>query len=266
MDRNAAACPAEFVALAHRLADASGPIIRRHFRQPIAVDRKADDTPVTIADRDAEAAIRERIAAAYPAHGIIGEEHGRERDDAEFVWVLDPIDGTKSFITGKPVFGTLIALLHGGRPILGVIDQPITGERWIGAAGQVTTLNGEAVATRACADLALAALDATSPDMFEGADTHAFARLCGRVGLVRHSMDCYGFAVLATGFVDLVVEATMNLHDYAAVVPVIEGAGGIITDWQGAALNTGSDGRVLAAGDARMHDAARKVLSQPTGA
>ncbi len=263
MDKAGIRCPAEFTALAHHLADASGPIIRRHFRQPIAVERKSDDTEVTIADRDAEAAIRERITAAYPEHGIIGEEHGGERKDAEFVWVLDPIDGTKSFITGKPVFGTLIALLRQGRPILGVIDQPVTGERWLGAAGQATTLNGEPVSTRACADLASAALDATSPDMFKGADRAAFARLCGRVGLVRHSMDCYGFAVLATGFVDLVVEATMHLHDFAALVPVIEGAGGLITDWQGAALDSASDGRVIAAGDARMHDAARKILNRP---
>lgn len=263
MDATAARCPAEFIAFAHHLAGASGPVIRSHFRQPIAVDRKPDLTPVTVADREAEAAIRERISAAYPEHGIIGEEYGGEREDADYVWVLDPIDGTKSFITGKPVFGTLIALLHNGRPILGVIDQPVTGERWIGAAGRATTLNGEPVSTRPCADLALAALEATSPDMFEGADTDAFQRLCGRVGLVRHSMDCYGFAVLATGFVDVVVEATMNLHDFAALVPVIEGAGGMITDWQGAALGGASDGRVIAAGDARMHEAARKILVGP---
>ena len=265
-DKNASRCPAEFAALAHHLADVSGPIIRRHFRQPIAVDHKADATPVTIADRDAEAAIRAAIVDAYPGHGIIGEEHGTTNGGAEYVWVIDPIDGTKSFITGKPVFGTLIALLRGGRPILGIIDQPVTGERWTGAAGLATTLNGEAGRTRSCGDLGHAALDATSPDMFEGADAHAFARLCGRAGLVRHSMDCYAYAMLATGFVDLVVEATMNLYDFAALVPVVEGAGGMITDWQGEALGAASDGRVIAAGDARMHEAARKILTESPAA
>ncbi|HTT80449.1 MAG TPA: inositol monophosphatase family protein, partial [Stellaceae bacterium] len=154
------------MALANDLADAAGAAIRPHFRQKLAVDDKPDRSPVTAADRAAEAAMRELIAARFPDHGIIGEEFGREREDAEFVWVLDPIDGTKSFISGVPLFGTLIALAHRGRPILGVIDQPIQRERWIGAEDRPTTFNGAPVRCRACPDTAAATLFATSPDMF----------------------------------------------------------------------------------------------------
>lgn len=256
-----AACPAEYVALANRLADASGAVIRRYFRTPIPVDQKPDHSPVTVADREAEAAIRDLIEAAFPEHGIIGEEMPTRNEGADLTWVLDPIDGTASFITGKPVFGTLIALLNGETPILGVIDQPITGERWIGAVGHPTTMNGEMVRVRECADLAHAALDSTSPHMFQGSDASAFEALREKAGPVRYGSDCYAYAVLATGFVDLVVEAGMHLYDYAALVPVVEGAGGIITDWQGKALGPGSDGRVLAAGDSRVHEAARRILA-----
>lgn len=143
-------------------------MIRPHFRSGIAIDDKADESPVTVADRDAETAMRRLIEAAFPDHGILGEEHGAVRLDAEFVWVLDPIDGTKAFISGVPVFGTLIALLQGGRPVLGVIDQPIARERWIGAVGRGTTLNGRPARARACADLGRATLFATAPDMFKG--------------------------------------------------------------------------------------------------
>lgn len=253
-------CPDDFVALAERLAAAGGEIALRHFRRPLEVERKVDDSPVTIADREAEAAMRALISEAYPEHGIIGEEFGTERADARYVWVLDPIDGTKSFITGKPVFGTLIALLKGETPILGIIDQPITGERWIGALGHPTTLNGATVRVRPCPALAQAALDSTSPHYFKGSDATAFEALRDKAGLVRYGMDCYAYAVLATGFVDIVVEAGMHLHDFAALVPVIEGAGGVITDWQGRPLGPQGDGRVLAAGDSRVHEAARRIL------
>ncbi len=255
------ACPDEYLALASRLADASGGVIRRYFRAAITVDQKPDQTPVTIADREAEAAIRELIEAAFPDHGIIGEELPTRNEGADLTWVLDPIDGTYSFITGKPVFGTLIALLRGDTPILGVIDQPITGERWIGASGHPTTLNHKTVRVRSCPNLAQAALDCTTPDMFEGSDAAAFAALREKTALVRYGSDCYAYAVLATGFVDLVVESGLHLHDFAALVPVIEGAGGVITDWQGQRLGPASDGRVLAAGDARVHKAARRVLA-----
>jgi inositol-phosphate phosphatase/L-galactose 1-phosphate phosphatase/histidinol-phosphatase len=246
---------------ANQLADAAGAAIRPHFRQPIPVDTKSDRSPVTIADRAAETAMRQRIEATWPAHGIIGEEFGRLRDDAEFVWVLDPIDGTKSFISGVPLFGTLIALWRRGRPLLGIIDQPITRERWVGAAGRPTTLNGATVKARHGTELSQATLFGFYFGMFTGADAVAFDRLAQRVRLVRGSADCYAYGLLATGFVDLIAEATMKPYDYAALIPVVEGAGGTISDWHGRPLTLDGDGRVLAAGDAALHAEAVKILA-----
>ncbi len=252
---------ADHIALAHALADAAGAVARRYFRQKIAIDAKPDLTPVTIADREAEAAMRRLIAATFPAHGIIGEEEGRMRADAEFVWVLDPIDGTKNFISGIPLFGTLIGLAHRGRPVLGVIDQPVLRERWVGAAGQDSTLNGTIVRSRACAALADATLYSTSPDMFAGDDAARFQRLKQAVRLARFGADCYAYAQLATGFIDLVVERDLKPYDYFALVPVIEGAGGTVTDWDGRPLDLGSDGRVIACGDHRLAAPARSLLA-----
>jgi histidinol-phosphatase len=250
------------IELAEALADAARAIIRGYFRRKIAVDDKSDLTPVTIADREAEAAMRALIEARFPAHGIIGEEHGRSRADADYVWVLDPIDGTKSFISGIPLFGTLIALTWRGRPVLGVIDQPILAERWLGAAGRPTTLNGAPVRTRTCPALDAATLFSTAPEsMFQGADAAGFARLESAVKLARTGADCYAYAQLATGFIDLVVESQLKPYDYCALVPVIEGAGGVITDWQGRALDLASDGRVVAAGDPALAATARTVLT-----
>ena len=245
--------------LAERLADAAGEIARKYFRQPIAVDTKPDRTPVTIADREAEAAMRTLIEMRFPNDGILGEEHGTARGDAARVWVLDPIDGTKSFIAGIPLFGVLIALVENGAPVLGVIDQPISRERWLGVAGQKTLKNGAPVRTRACADLALATLYATSPDMF-GTDRPAFERLKGAVKATRFGADCYAYAQLAGGFIDLVVEADLKPYDYCALAPVIAGAGGAIADWQGKKLGLKSDGRVIAAGDPTLLPKARAVL------
>jgi inositol-phosphate phosphatase/L-galactose 1-phosphate phosphatase/histidinol-phosphatase len=250
----------EFVALAHALADAAGTVARRYFRQKIAIVDKPDLTPVTIADREAEAAMRELIEARFPEHGIIGEEHGRTRDHAEFVWVLDPIDGTKNFISGIPLFGTLIGLARAGRPVLGVIDQAVLRERWVGAAGAASTLNGTPIRTRACAALHGATLYSTSPDMFQGEDTARFARLKGAVKLARYGADCYAYAQLASGFIDLVVERDLKPYDFCALVPVIAGAGGAIVDWEGRALDLGSDGKVIACGDPRLLALARAAL------
>jgi histidinol-phosphatase len=245
------------LAFAEALADAAGAIIRRYFRRKITVEDKSDLTPVTVADRAAEAAMRKLIKRRFPEHGILGEEFGPDRPDAEFVWVLDPIDGTKSFISGVPLFGTLIALTHHGRPVLGVIDQPVLKERWIGAVGRKTTLNGKRISTRACAGLDRATLFSTSPDMFSGKDAAAFRRLQKQVKLTRFGGDCYAYALLATGFIDLVVEVDLKPYDYCPLVPVIEGAGGVMTSWTGAPLSIGADGRVIAAGDQAL---ARKTL------
>ncbi len=254
------ACPDAFVALAERLADAAGAIIRTHFRTPVAVEHKPDASPVTIADREAEAAMRELIERAYPDHGIRGEELGDIRVDAEFVWVLDPIDGTRSFITGKPLFGTLIALCGDGRPVLGLIDQPISRERWLGRAGEPTTLNGAPARTRPCADLGKAALYTTGLEWYAPDERRSFERLRARVGMTQYSADCYAVGLLASGFVDLVVECDLECYDFCALVPVVEGAGGTISDWQGRPLDLASGRRILAAGDAAAHAQALTLL------
>ena len=253
--------PAELVALAHRLADAARPIVARHFRTPVVIDDKSDRSPVTIADRDAETAMRQLLTRSVPDHGVFGEEHGAERTDAEYVWVLDPIDGTKAFITGLPIFGTLIALLHRGKPVLGVIDQPILGERWLGVTGQASTFNGRPIRVRACEALDRAYMYSTAPLMFSGEGEDRHAALAGQVKLFRWGGDCYAYGLLAAGHVDLVVESSLKLYDFAALVPVIKGAGGLITDWRGRELDMSSDGSVLAAGDPAIHRAASRILA-----
>ena len=252
---------AALIAFANGLADTAGEIVRRYFRRGVAVDDKPDMSPVTVADREAEAALRALIERRFPDHGILGEEHGSARTDAERVWVLDPIDGTKSFISGVPLFGTLIALIERGIPVLGVIDQPISRERWIGARGLKSTLNGVAISTRSCPALGSATLFATTPDMFKGTDAGAFQRLKDSVKLARFGGDCYAYGLLAAGFIDLVVEASLKPYDFAALVPVIVGAGGSMTDWRGQPLGLASDGRVLACGDPRLAPSARSLLS-----
>ncbi|WP_316976176.1 histidinol-phosphatase [Shumkonia mesophila] len=251
----------DLLALAGRLADAAGAVAMRYFRGALAIDAKADASPVTVADREAEMAMRAILEAECPDHGIFGEEHGRARLDAEYVWVLDPIDGTKSFVIGKPLFGNLIALLHLGRPLVGIINCPALNERWVGMTGRPSTLNGKPIKARAGVAPAAAWLATTTPEMFTGADAEAFARL--RKG-VRHAVyggDCHSYGLLASGSLDLVAEANMQPYDYMALVPVIEGAGGVVTDWRGAPLSLESDGRVLAAGDAALHAAAGRLLA-----
>ena len=250
----------ELLALALDLADAAGAAIRPYFRKPLTVEDKADLTPVTAADRTAEQVMRSLIEQRFPDHGILGEEFGPARADAELVWTLDPIDGTKSFISGVPLFGTLIALTRARRPILGIIDQPISGERWVGAEGRPTMLNGSAVRCRACLTLDAATLFATTPEMFKEADAPGFLRVSNTVKLTRFGADCYAYGLLAAGFIDLVLEASLKPYDFCAMVPIVEGAGGIATDWCGADLDLTSDGRILVAGDRRTHRAALALL------
>lgn len=240
------------VGIALALADAARPVLMQHFRSGVAVDDKADHSPVTIADRDAEAAMRDVLRRLAPDHGVLGEEHGNERIDAEFVWVLDPIDGTKSFITGKPLFGTLIALCHHGVPVVGVIDMPALGERFIGADDRGAEFNGRAIRTRPCATLSDAMLYATSPHMFVGDDAVAFTRLTQAVKHPLYGADCYAYAMTAAGWTDLVVEASLKPYDFCACAAVLAAAGGASCDWQGRPLTLASDGRVIMAGDARL--------------
>ncbi len=251
---------APFLEFAERLADAAAPVVMKHFRSGLAVDSKADRSPVTLADMEAEDVMRGMIAAAWPDHGIIGEERGESNAAAEFVWVLDPIDGTQSFATGKPLFGILIALLYQGRPVIGVMDHPALRERWSGCDGRPTTLNGQPAKVRPAAALDQAWLYATSPQMFPGDDFAAFERLRQKSRRTIYGAECYAYGLLASGHIDMVCESTMQPYDYCALIPVIAGAGGIITDWRGEALTLKSDGRVLASGDPRIHDLAIKAL------
>jgi inositol-phosphate phosphatase/L-galactose 1-phosphate phosphatase/histidinol-phosphatase len=255
------AVPADFVAFADKLADAARAIIPPYFRSGLAIEDKADTSPVTVADREAEAAMRRLIEARYPEHGIYGEEHGVARADAEYVWVLDPIDGTKSFLIGRPSFVTLVGLARRGRPVLGVVDQPITRERWIGGIGHPATHNGKPVRAAPCAGLAQAKLNATSHEMFRGANGEAFQRVRSRIKQVTFGGDGYAFALIALGSLDLAIEAGLKYFDYCALVPVIEAAGGVATDWQGQPLGPDSDGRVCMAGDARVHREAIRALA-----
>jgi histidinol phosphatase-like enzyme (inositol monophosphatase family) len=261
----AAPCPQAFVTLAGEMAAAAGEVARRHYRTALEVHEKPDDTPVTLADREAEARIREIITDRYPDHGVIGEEEGSDRPDAEYVWVLDPIDGTKKFVTGNPLFGTLIALLHEGRPILGVIDMPMLGERWTGAAGRATRFEdrqgAREVRVRPCAELAGAVLTATTPHMFGEAEFPAFERLRRAARFVLYGGDCFAYGALASGHLDLVVEADMAPYDFMALAPVVTGAGGVMTDWSGRPLGLVTDGRLIAAGDKRVHEAALELLA-----
>lgn len=245
------------LALAERLADAAREAIRPHFRTAISADRKGDASPVTAADRAAEEAMRRLLTAEVPQDGVHGEEFGVTEGRSGRQWVLDPIDGTVAFLAGRATFGTLIALLVDGFPVLGVIDQPIMGERWIGLAGQPTTLNGEAITTRLCRELSDATIATTGPQYFTQDEGDRFMALAQKTDHKRMVMggDCYNYALLATGFVDVVCESGLKLHDFAALVPVVEGAGGLMCDWNGDPLHAGSAGHVLALGDpARLED------------
>lgn len=246
--------------IAHALADAAARHSMQFFRTPLDVIAKADESPVTQADRAAEAAMREILGVERAADGIFGEEHGSERLDAEALWVLDPIDGTRSFITGSPLWGTLIALVRDGRPVLGMVDMPVLRERWIGRAGAGAERNGEPVRTSTCTHVAQARIVTTSPDIFDAADWQAFDVLSRRCAMRRFGGDCYGYAQLAGGTIDLVVETGLQPYDYLGPAGLIQAAGGVITDWQGQPLSLHSDGRVVAAATAGLHQEALAVL------
>ena len=246
------------LALAQRLADAAGDAIRPLFRGRWNQEQKADRSFVTEADRAAEAAMRAIIEAERPGDGIIGEEYGTRNEGAARQWVLDPIDGTTSFIAGRPIFGTLIALVQDGFPLIGVIDQPIARERWTGMTGQVTMFNDRPVRSAPCRELSDAVLATTAPHQFSDHEADHFMGLAKAVAerKIIYGGDCYNYGLVASGFVDVVCEAGLKLHDFAALVPVVEGAGGLMCDWAGEPLHAGSDGHVLALGDpARLDDA-----------
>jgi myo-inositol-1(or 4)-monophosphatase len=266
----------DFAAFVDRLAQISSEVILPFFRSAIGSEDKSSGgvfDPVTEADRGAEAAMRRLIAQAFPSHGIIGEEYGVDRPDAEYVWVLDPIDGTKSFISGMPTWGTLIGLMHRSRPVYGMMSQPFTRERYFGDGKRsrlrvLATSRGDAppsewttrtLRTRPCASLAEATISTTSPALIrDSADLEAFRRVEARTRLSRYGGDCYAYCALAAGFVDLVIETNLKPYDVVALAPIIEGAGGVITTWEGEDVSKG--GRILAAGDRRAYDEALRLL------
>jgi myo-inositol-1(or 4)-monophosphatase len=256
------------IAGAEAAADVAGAVIRPFFRSGIGSQAKADRSPVTIADRTAEAAMRAVLSERFPEHGILGEEFPPQRPEARLQWVLDPIDGTCAFITGRPIFGTLVGLLDGERPILGLIDQPVTGERWIGAAGRPTRFRGPfggVAGCRECPALAEAELSCTLPDMLGPAELPRWQRLAGAVRRVTWGGDCYAYGLLALGHIDVIAEADLKLWDWAALLPVIEGAGGLLTDWEGRELRLSfaqsASYRVLAVGDPGLLGPVTEVLT-----
>lgn len=255
-----------YSAFAAHLADLARPIAKRYFRSNLTIIEKPDATPVTLADMEIETRIREEIARVYPAHGVLGEEHDNTNLDAEWVWVIDPIDGTKAFTCGKPQFGTLVALAHHGEPVIGVIDQPITDERWVGIKGLGATFNGATMRVSAKhKPLSETIVLVTTPEQFTGDGTAAFARLKAACKGVYYGGDCYNYALIASGHVDLVVEMGLKTVDFAALVNPIVEAGGVACDWAGNSLALGSDGTIVAASSQALADEVRSVLT-PTPA
>ena len=256
-------CQHEFIDLANRLSDAAREISGKYFRRSFTVETKSDESPVTIADREIEARQRGMIEETHPEHGISGEEYGNLRMDADYVWVLDPIDGTKAFLNGIPVFTNLIGLTFQGNPVLGMIDQPILGERWIGAAGHGAKLNGRVLHTGDVTALDEITVHATTPEMFNTDDlAKRFGKLAARTKYRRYGIDCYAYGLLASGYAHLVAEAEMKVQDYMPVIEVVRQAGGVISDWAGQPLGFDSDGTVLASANEDLHAQALLALAK----
>jgi myo-inositol-1(or 4)-monophosphatase len=255
----------DFAAFVDDLAAASGDAILPFFRTSLGVENKnvgGSFDPVTAADRAGESAIRAMIRATFPDHGILGEEYGIERPDAEYIWIIDPIDGTKSFISGMPLWGTLIGLTRLGKPVYGMMHQPFTRERFTGDGGAARyrgPAGNRALRVRPCSGMSDAVLVTTSPLLMTPADREIFGRAEATVRLSRYGGDCYAYCMLAAGHVDLVIETGLNPHDIVALIPVVTGAGGFISTWEGEPAEAG--GRIIAAGDRRIYEEVRAILS-----
>ncbi len=242
----------------HDLANAAASVTLKYFKKPIEVLSKGtklgtDFDPVTIADKNAEKAIRELIRTRFPEHNIMGEEEAYEDKNSDYTWIIDPIDGTRSYITGIPTWGTLVALQHKGKTIVGMLDQPYLKERFIGTT-KGTQLNGTHIKTRACKTIFEATISTTDPlQLFNGEEEQdKFFRVAAGAKTMRNGYDCYAYAMIAAGFIDVVIESGLEPHDIQALIPIIEGAGGIVTNWQGEPVQSG--GQVVACGDNRLHE------------
>lgn len=256
----------EITDFANHLADISTEIAKKYFRLPNGEIAKEDDSPVTKADREIEQIIREEITKKFPTHGIIGEEFGNHNENADYKWILDPIDGTSSFIIGRPIFGTLIALAYKNKPILGIMNQPITGERWLGITGEGSWFQGQKIQTRNCRDLSDAVFCSSSPFYFKGKDELLLKKLSSltkyqKIGGIIYGGDCYSYASLASGFVDIVIDPGLKVYDYAALLPIIEMAGGVVSDWQGNDLELKSDVRLVACANEGLHKKVLEILN-----
>lgn len=250
---SSASLQASHVDLAIELADTARRLIERHKRDQLGVSLKPDRSLVTMMDLAIEKALRAAIERRFPDHGIIGEELEWEKEDADFVWVLDPIDGTAAFIAGMPVYGTLIALAHRGVPVLGIIDIPAVDARWVGIDGQPTRKNGVPCRVKPCPDLSLAMMSTSNPDFYSEADRPALDLLRGRTNWRIYGAAALAYGLLADGGTDVALDTGLKVYDYAPFRPIIEGAGGVITDWQGNPVTLATGPRILAAGDARQH-------------
>ena len=254
--------PQQLIKLANKCADASGKIIKKYFRKKIKINLKKDNTPFTKADIEAEKIIRELILKQEPNCGFVGEETGTINMNREYCWVVDPLDGTKSFITGKPTFGTLIGLLKNNKPVLGILNQPILNERWVGIAGVETKYNNKKVRVRKCKSIKGAKMYATSPMMFQERNKKIYKNVRAKIGECLFGADCYSHGLMSLGFVDVILEANLKPWDYIASASIISGAGGKITDWNDNDLNLQSDGRILATGDSNIHKQIIKIIQK----
>ena len=271
----------EMKLFANHLADISAPIAKKYFRTANGEFAKADDSPVTKADREIEQIIRQEIEKKFPDHGILGEEFGAKNVESDWVWIVDPIDGTSSFIIGRPIFGTLIALTYKKKPVLGVMNQPITGERWFGTAKDISTFSNfsqfqghgqnhsqshdQKIFTRNCVEVSEAVMCSSSSFYFKNGDEEILKKISGltkyqKIGGIIYGGDCYSYACLASGLVDIVIDCGLKVYDYAALIPIIEGAGGVISDWQGKDLGLKSEVNVLASANKKLHEKLLKIL------
>ncbi len=257
----------ELINFANHLADLSQKVIKKYFRNPHDEETKEDDSPVTKADRGAEEVIRKAIEEKFPTHGIIGEEFGIKEGKSEFTWILDPIDGTSSFITGRATFGTLIALAKNGEIVLGITNQPIANERWLAVKNHGAFLNGKKIQTRECHDLANAVMCSSSSFYFQNGDEEILKKISSKtkyqkLGGIIYGGDCYSNVCLASGFVDIVIDPGLKVYDYAATKIIVEEAGGVVTDWEGKDPGLNSGVKILACGDKRVHEQVLGLISK----
>ena len=252
----------KYLKVADECANISGKIIKKYFRKKIKIINKPDKSPVTRADIESEKRIRDIIEKKTPECGFYGEETGNFKTENEYVWVVDPLDGTKGFVTGKPLFGTLLGLMKNNKPYLGVLNQPILNERWSGIANKETRYNNVRVKTRKCKKLRGSRMYATSPMMFTGKNQKIYKSVRSKIGETLFGADCYAHGLMALGFVDVLLEANLKPYDYIASAAIISGAGGKFTDWNGNDLNLNSDGRIVAAGDPKIHAKLLKIIKK----